>query len=63
MRRVFDFLELPWDEAVLSPAQRAHEKRFISTPSYSQVVQPINSQLGGPLEELSGAFCGELCRS
>src|SRR5579862_1561889 len=34
-RRVFDFLELPWDPAVLSPSNRAHEKRFISTPSYS----------------------------
>lgn len=43
-RRVLDFLELPWDGAVLSPANRAHEKRFISTPSYSQVIQPINAK-------------------
>jgi tetratricopeptide (TPR) repeat protein len=43
-RRVFDFLELPWDPAVLSPATRAQEKRFISTPSYAQVVQPINDR-------------------
>jgi hypothetical protein len=46
-RRVFDFLEVPWNEVVLSPAARAHEKRFVSTPSYSQVVQPISSQSVG----------------
>jgi tetratricopeptide (TPR) repeat protein len=47
VRRVFDFLEMPWEPAVLSPALRAQEKRFISTPSYSQVVQPINSRAVG----------------
>jgi Flp pilus assembly protein TadD len=46
-RRVFDFLELPWDPVVLSPATRAQEKRFISTPSYSQVVQPVNDKAVG----------------
>jgi Flp pilus assembly protein TadD len=47
IRRVFDFLELPWDDAALSPATRAREKRFISTPSYSQVVQPVTSKAVG----------------
>ncbi len=46
-RRVFDFLELPWDPVVLSPAQRAREKRFISTPSYSQVIQPVYAKAVG----------------
>src|SRR5271165_3996239 len=46
-RRVIEFLELPWNDAVLSPAARAHEKRFISTPSYSQVIQPVTSRAVG----------------
>ena len=43
VRRIAAYLELPWDPAMLSPAHRAHENRYISTPSYSQVVQPVNS--------------------
>ena len=46
-RRVFDFLEVPWNDAVLAPAQRATEKLLISTPSYSQVVQPVSAQSVG----------------
>ncbi len=46
-RRVIEFLELPWDDAVLAPAARAHQKRFISTPSYSQVVQPVTAKAVG----------------
>ena len=46
-RRLFDFLEMRWDDAVLAPATRAKEKLFISTPSYSQVVQPINTRSVG----------------
>jgi len=46
-RRVFDFLEVPWNDAVLAPAKRATEKLLISTPSYSQVVQPVSAQFVG----------------
>jgi len=42
VRRVLEFLELPWDNAVLRPQQNAREKRFISTPSYSQVIEPVH---------------------
>jgi Flp pilus assembly protein TadD len=41
--RVIEFLELPWNEAVLAPASRAQERRFISTPSYSQVIKPVTA--------------------
>lgn len=47
IRQVIRFLELPWSDAVLAPADRAREKRFISTPSYSQVVQPITAKSVG----------------
>ena len=43
-RALADFLELPWAEAMLRPAERAQAKGFISTPSYAQVMQPVNQQ-------------------
>lgn len=60
VRRVFDFLELPWDPAVLSPAQRAHEKQFISTPSYSQVIQPIHGRSIGRWRNYQAHFTTSL---
>jgi Flp pilus assembly protein TadD len=47
VRATIDFIGLPWDERVLAPGRRAAEKRYISTPSYSQVVQPITSKAVG----------------
>jgi tetratricopeptide (TPR) repeat protein len=59
-RRVFDFLELPWDPVVLSPAKRAQEKQFISTPSYSQVIQPINTRAVGRWRNYQAHFTSSL---
>jgi Flp pilus assembly protein TadD len=59
-RRIFDFLEVPWDDEVLSPAKRAEEKRFISTPSYSQVVQPVNAGSVGRWQRYAGHFAASL---
>lgn len=47
VRDIFEFIEVPWDESVLQPGKRAMEKRFISTPSYSQVVQPVSTRAVG----------------
>jgi hypothetical protein len=47
VRRIADFLELPWDPAMLAPAERARAKGYISTPSYSQVVQPVHAKAVG----------------
>jgi tetratricopeptide (TPR) repeat protein len=47
VRAISDFLQLPWDERMLSPAANALAKRYISTPSYSQVVQPVNRRSVG----------------
>jgi len=47
VRAISDFLELPWNDAMLAPAEHARAKGFISTPSYSQVVQPVNSKSVG----------------
>ena len=50
VRGLADYLQLPWDPAMLAPAESAHAKRFISTPSYTQVVQPVNSKSVGRWE-------------
>jgi Flp pilus assembly protein TadD len=42
IRTVLEFLALPWNDAVLRPQDTARDKGFISTPSYSQVMEPIN---------------------
>jgi hypothetical protein len=47
VRKLAEFLQLPWDEALLAPAAHASGKGFISTPSYSQVVQPVSSKAVG----------------
>lgn len=41
-RKVFEFLELPWDAGVTEFHKRAANK-FISTPSRTQVAQPLYS--------------------
>jgi tetratricopeptide (TPR) repeat protein len=47
VRRLADFLGLPWHDAMLDTASHARGKGFISTPSYSQVVQPVNARSVG----------------
>jgi len=44
VRRIMQFLELPWDDRVLQPGQHAQQKGFISTPSYSQVIRPVSTK-------------------
>jgi hypothetical protein len=43
MRRILEFLRLPWCDEVLAPASGAQRKTFISTPSYTQVIRPVNT--------------------
>jgi hypothetical protein len=51
-----DFLELPWNEAMLAPGQHALAKGFISTPSYAQVIQPINNRSVGRWKHYESHF-------
>jgi tetratricopeptide (TPR) repeat protein len=43
MKKACEFLLLDWHPAMSNPAQHAQNRGFISTPSYSQVVRPVNS--------------------
>ncbi|MBL8269678.1 tetratricopeptide repeat-containing sulfotransferase family protein, partial [Steroidobacter sp.] len=47
VREMAEFLRLPWHDGMLAPAEHARAKGFISTPSYSQVVQPVNQKAVG----------------
>jgi tetratricopeptide (TPR) repeat protein len=47
VRKLNMFLELPWHEAMLAPGEHARAKGFISTPSYSQVIEPVNNRSVG----------------
>jgi tetratricopeptide (TPR) repeat protein len=49
-RSVLDFLSLPWDPAVLDHGRTARERGTISTPSYSQVIQPLYREASGRWE-------------
>ena len=60
VRDIFEFIEVPWDESVLQPGKRAMEKRFISTPSYSQVVQPVNTRAVGRWRNYQSHFQSSL---
>jgi hypothetical protein len=39
-RRVLDFLDLPWDDAVLNYQQRAQQKH-VHSPTYEAVTKPL----------------------
>jgi len=43
-RALTDFLRLPWDDALLRPESRARARGYISTPSYAQVAEPVNTR-------------------
>jgi Flp pilus assembly protein TadD len=47
MRGLADFVGIPWDDAMLRPAEHARAKGYISTPSYSQVVEPVHARAVG----------------
>lgn len=41
-RRIADFIGVDWDARMVNFHERAKERGFIATPSYHQVVEPIN---------------------
>ncbi len=41
-RRIADFIGVDWDQRMVDFHERARERGFIATPSYSQVVEPLN---------------------
>jgi len=58
MRQIADFLQLPWHEAMARPAERARQKGYISTPSYSQVIEPVNTRAVGKWQPYRDMLAG-----
>ena len=60
VRKLGEFLQLPWHEAMLEPGKHARAKGFISTPSYTQVLQPVNSKSVGRWHHYERHFTAQL---
>lgn len=60
IRRICDFLALTFEPAMLEPARHASGKAFISTPSYSQVVKPVNTKSVDRWRHYERHFAGAL---
>ena len=46
-REIAAFLDLPWDAGWLDNSTHARNKAIIHTPSYAQVMQPLNTKAMG----------------
>ncbi len=55
-RALFDFLQLPWHAELLSFTERAKDKGAIKTPSYTQVVEPVNARAVGRWQQYAAHF-------
>ncbi len=56
---LFGFLGLPWSEDLAAFTERARSKGAISTPSYAQVVKPVNQRAVGRWQRYRPWFEGE----
>ena len=54
-REIFDFVGLPWEPAVAGFHHRA-AKKFISSPSFNQVAQPLYASSVGRWRHYAGEF-------
>lgn len=59
-RRLFAFLGLDWRDELLGFTERAKTRGVISTPSYTQVVQPVNRRAVGRWQAWRPWFEGEV---
>jgi tetratricopeptide (TPR) repeat protein len=61
-RTLFDFLQLPWHDELLQFTDRAKQKNVIKTPSYTQVVEQVNSRSIGRWQAYRDYFTPEVMR-
>jgi hypothetical protein len=55
-RAITAFLGLDWADAQLEPSAHAKSKGFISTPSYAQVIEPVNRRAVGRWKPYAAYF-------
>ena len=58
VERLCAFLEVPPHAAMLAPGEHARAKGFISTPSYAQVLEPVNDRSVGRWQHYERHFRG-----
>lgn len=58
-QELFGFLGLPWSEDLAAFTERARRKGAISTPSYAEVVKPVNQRAVGRWQRYREWFEGE----
>ncbi len=58
-KALFGSLGLPWSDDLAAFTERARRKGAISTPSYAQVVQPVNQRAVGRWQRYRQWFDGE----
>lgn len=56
VQKLTEFLQLPPNEAMLAPAERARSKGFVSTPSYAQILEPVNTRSVGRWQHYKQRF-------
>ena len=54
--KLAEFLQLPPHEAMLAPEERARSKGFVSTPSYAQILEPVNTRAVGRWQHYAHRF-------
>jgi hypothetical protein len=59
-RALFEFLQLPWQDSLLAFTERAKDKGAIKTPSYQQVVEPVNARSIGRWQAYQRHFTPEV---
>ena len=61
-RALFEFLELPWQDDILAFTERAKAKGAIKTPSYTQVIEPVNAGAVGRWQAYEAYFTPAVMR-
>ncbi len=59
---LFEFLKEPWTDELLQFTERAKSRGAISTPSYTEVVKPVNSRAVGKWRRYEDEFTPEVMR-
>lgn len=62
-RKLFEFLGLSWHDELLAFTERAAKKGAISTPSYSDVTQPVNRRAVGRWQRYRNYFTSDVLDS
>jgi len=55
---VLNFLDLQWDDSVITYSSTAKKRENIATPSYNQVIKPLYSHASGRWKKYENIILG-----